>query len=183
VRRFFTLYFIPIIPLDLLGEYVECHYCHRSFTSEALQYDPGADQRRADMQIRTATRRALLSVLVADGKPSDAACDATVEAMRTVAGDTITRSDLAEMIEPTMKRASNATNDVAAMVEALDYAARERLLRATMTIALADGELSAAEEKQVRALAKAAGITEAHLAGIMVTAPRAAIAPPAPPSS
>ena len=27
VRRFFTLYFIPLIPLDLMGEYIECSTC------------------------------------------------------------------------------------------------------------------------------------------------------------
>jgi zinc-ribbon family len=27
VRRFFTLFFIPLIPLESLGEYVECQFC------------------------------------------------------------------------------------------------------------------------------------------------------------
>lgn len=27
VRRFFTLYFIPLIPLNSLGEYIECESC------------------------------------------------------------------------------------------------------------------------------------------------------------
>lgn len=36
VRRFFTLFFIPLIPLDLLLEYVECRRCYHNFRPEAL---------------------------------------------------------------------------------------------------------------------------------------------------
>ena len=179
MRRFFTLYFIPLIPLDLIGEYIECHYCHGTFKPEVLQYDPRSEQRRVDTQIRTTLKRALLSVLVADGAPSDAARNAALDAMRTVANDpNLTRQDIDTMVEPAMKRVTNPTNDVAAIIEALDYGAREGLIRAAIGIALADGAMNAAEEKQIRALAKATGITEAHLTGIMATASRISNASP-----
>jgi len=171
LRRFFTLYFIPLIPLDVIGEYVECHYCHGTFKPEILQYDPRADQRRVVTQVRTTLTRALLSVLVADGAPSEAARGAALEVMRSN-DSTLTRSDLEEMIDAALKRVTNPVNDVAAIAEGLDYAARENFIRAAVTIARSDGELSAAEERQIGALAKAAGITEAHLAGIVATSPR-----------
>jgi hypothetical protein len=37
VRRFFTLYFIPLIPLTLAGEYIECQRCTGTFKLEVLQ--------------------------------------------------------------------------------------------------------------------------------------------------
>lgn len=36
-RRFFTLYFIPLIPLQTVGEYVECGGCKGTFKPEVLQ--------------------------------------------------------------------------------------------------------------------------------------------------
>ncbi len=36
VQRYFTLYFIPLIPMDVLGEYVECHSCSERFDAEIL---------------------------------------------------------------------------------------------------------------------------------------------------
>jgi hypothetical protein len=36
VRRFFTLYFIPLIPLRTLGEYVECGQCRGTYKPEVL---------------------------------------------------------------------------------------------------------------------------------------------------
>jgi len=36
VRRFFTLYWIPLIPLDTIGEYIECLSCHGTFKQSVL---------------------------------------------------------------------------------------------------------------------------------------------------
>jgi hypothetical protein len=36
IRRFFTLFFIPLIPLDLLLEYVECQRCCHTCRPEVL---------------------------------------------------------------------------------------------------------------------------------------------------
>jgi hypothetical protein len=40
-RRFFTLYFIPLIPLDTVAEYVECQACRYTFEPSVLQYAGG----------------------------------------------------------------------------------------------------------------------------------------------
>lgn len=37
VRRFFTLYFIPLIPLQTLGEFVECAGCQGTYKMEVLR--------------------------------------------------------------------------------------------------------------------------------------------------
>lgn len=37
VRRFFTLYFIPLIPLRTIAEYIECDGCKGTYKPEVLQ--------------------------------------------------------------------------------------------------------------------------------------------------
>jgi uncharacterized Zn-finger protein len=37
IRRFFTLYFIPLIPLNTLGEAVECEGCGKLYNMEVLR--------------------------------------------------------------------------------------------------------------------------------------------------
>ena len=39
-RNYFTLYFIPIIPMGDLGEFVECQTCHTTFAAEVLKMKP-----------------------------------------------------------------------------------------------------------------------------------------------
>ena len=63
VRRFFTLYFIPVIPLGTAGEYLECNACAGTFDMEALNHDPAAE--RAEMFDRL-RRLSVLAMLFAN---------------------------------------------------------------------------------------------------------------------
>ena len=47
VRRFFTLYFIPLIPLDKVGEYVECSTCRNTYITRILEMSPVQTASRA----------------------------------------------------------------------------------------------------------------------------------------
>ncbi len=179
VRRFFTLYFIPIIPLDLVGEFVECNYCHGSYQMQVLDYDPRAEQKRTDSQMRTALNRGIIGVLIADGVPSEGERATALEVIRKVSLDTnMTRADLDAAVDSSIKRAGNPAGDVEAVAEGIPYPQREGYVRALLSVALADGELRPEEDRVIRALAKAVGITDAHLTGIMATAPRMFSAPP-----
>jgi tellurite resistance protein len=184
VRRFFTLYFIPVIPLDLVGEFVECNYCQGSYQMQVLDYDPRAQQKRIDSQVRTALNRGLIAVLIADGAPSEGESATALDVIHKISLDTnMTRADLDAAVDSSMKRSSNPANDLAAVAEEISYPQRESYLRAALSVALADGELSTEEDRVIRALARAVGITDAHLTGILATAPRMFNAnPPALPS-
>lgn len=39
-KRYFSLYFIPLIPMGDLGEFVECQTCHLTFRPEVLTVKP-----------------------------------------------------------------------------------------------------------------------------------------------
>lgn len=40
LRKFFTLYFIPVIPISSAGEYVECERCKSKYQPDVLSYNP-----------------------------------------------------------------------------------------------------------------------------------------------
>ena len=43
VRNWFTLYFIPLISLNVVGEYIECGACDNTYETEAVGYDANGD--------------------------------------------------------------------------------------------------------------------------------------------
>lgn len=49
VVKYFTLFFIPLIPLNTVGEYVECQGCHQAFKPEVRDYAPPS---QADQFVR-----------------------------------------------------------------------------------------------------------------------------------
>ena len=52
LNRWFTLYFIPCIPMGSAGEYLECTGCGGTYGMEMLSYDPAAEQAETHEQIR-----------------------------------------------------------------------------------------------------------------------------------
>ena len=71
VRRFFTLYFIPVIPLDKLGDFVECKTCRNSFRESILDYKPDAAEVKFDTEYQKAIRRVTIQMMLADGRVND----------------------------------------------------------------------------------------------------------------
>ena len=39
-KRYFTLYFVPLIPMGDLGEFVECQTCHMTYKTDVLTMKP-----------------------------------------------------------------------------------------------------------------------------------------------
>ncbi|ADB19040.1 hypothetical protein Psta_4393 [Pirellula staleyi DSM 6068] len=48
IRRWFTLYFIPVFPMYRAGEYIECGTCGATFGPEVLNYSPEPSQQVSD---------------------------------------------------------------------------------------------------------------------------------------
>ena len=64
VRNFFTIYFIPLIPLDIAGKYVECGSCRGTFDEEIKSYDPA-------IEMQTQMLRVMVMAALADGGVDD----------------------------------------------------------------------------------------------------------------
>ena len=44
IKRYFTLYFIPLIPMGTAGAHIECQGCGGTYAPEILTYDPEAER-------------------------------------------------------------------------------------------------------------------------------------------
>src|SRR5690242_11887298 len=82
VRRFFTLYFLPIIPLDLLGEYVECQECKDTYKPAVLTETPGAGKQAFEAEFHAAVKRVMVLMMMADGRVDEE----EIETIRLVFG-------------------------------------------------------------------------------------------------
>lgn len=67
VRTYFTIYFIPLIPMMVAGRYVECTSCSGSYGEEILGYDPEKERQETFMQLL----RVMITAALADGMVDD----------------------------------------------------------------------------------------------------------------
>lgn len=71
VSKWFTLYFIPIIPLGSEGTYIQCRSCAGTFDNRVKTYDPEDAKAEFEAKFDSAVARTALLVLSADGPVSD----------------------------------------------------------------------------------------------------------------
>jgi len=179
VRRFFTLYFIPVIPLDLLGEYIECQSCTSTYKPSVLSFDPKASEKREEAEFRQAMRRVLVLMMLADG----VADDSEIEAIQGILGKLEDRTVARSEIEAEITKAKNGSDDLThyckSMAGSLNDAGREMVVRAALLVATADGTFDESEKAALAKMATALNLSRAHFAGI-VTEVLTEVPPPEP---
>lgn len=168
VRRFFTLYFIPVIPLDKLGEYVKCKTCGETYQTGVLTFDPKAETARARAEFATHVRCLTVLTALIEGEPNRARLDALRRVNQEVSGTEATSAE----IERELSLARKGSLDIATYAKQhLDHMTdlgKETVIRAVLAVAMADGALSAREETEIGDLVRSLGMTTAHYRGVLL---------------
>lgn len=170
VRRFFTLYFIPLIPLDKLGEYVECISCKDAYKPSVLEHDPAANRERFEAEYQTTIRKVMMHMLLADGVVEDAEIDMAQQVYQKVSGQEISQSALREEIYLIRERQEPLADCLAAVRGHLNDEGKEMVIKAALYVALADGEFQQEEQNMLAEIGAALGMTHAHVQGVISSA-------------
>jgi uncharacterized tellurite resistance protein B-like protein len=166
-RRFFTLYFIPLIPLESLGEYVECQACKGTYKPEVLQYDPRKQQEAFRNAFHHALRRTAVTMMLRDG-PATAEETAVVTALLSESlRRPLSAADVSIEIDKATTDPRPLPAHLAEIAGELNSAGKEMLVRVAVRVAVADGPLQAAERALLQEVGVALQISSAHLNGIV----------------
>lgn len=161
-RRFFTLFFLPVIPLDKVGEVVRCQTCRVRFDLAVLSR-PTAAQLAGALPV---AMRAAAAVVLRAGGTSEAAVRAAVDAVHEAGGAGYdvagVQADLAQPVEA-------AAGPLHALAGHVTQEGCERYLANAVRIGLADGPLSPAERDALGWIASNLGMTPAHAHGVVST--------------
>lgn len=167
VRRFFTLYFIPLIPLDKLGEYVECLSCKDSYKTVVLDNDPAANQEQFEAEYQTAIKKVMMHILLADGVVEESEIAVAQEIYQKISGREISQSSLHEEIYRIRESGESLDDSLTAVRGFLNDEGKELVIKAAMYVALADGEFQQEEQQMVAEIGAALGMTKAHVQGVV----------------
>jgi tellurite resistance protein len=181
VRRVFTLYFIPLIPLDMLGEYIECQKCTSTYKITILAYDPQQASDAEEAEFQKAMRRVLVLMMLADGVIEES----EIEAIQTILGKLEDREITRAEVEAEIARAQAESNDIQAyckgMAGYLNDSGREMVVKAAILVAGADGKFDDSERYALAGIASALNMSRAHFRGLindLASAPPSAPAGP-----
>jgi zinc-ribbon family len=167
-RRWFTLFFLPVIPLNRVGEVVECATCRTRFNLDVLRL-PTAREMSAALPM--AMRTAAVAVLAA-GDPSDSAARArAVDAVRGYGMEDYDDEMLAVDLE---QPADDSMETIAQAGGQLTTEAREWFLAQVVRIAVVGGAIGNGERQVLHTVAGRLGMTPAHAVGVITTTEGAA---------
>jgi tellurite resistance protein len=162
-RRWFTLFFIPVIPLNQIGEIVECGACRGRFNPGALRM-PTAERMAAALP--AAMRAAAVTVLAA-GDPNDSA--ARGRAVETIRGYGVADFDDDALDAELAGGPYDVAQVIAEAGTQLTVEAREWFLAQLVRVALADGMIAEGERQALHEIAGRLGMTPAHAVGVIAT--------------
>lgn len=169
VRRFFTLFFIPLVPLDLVGEYVECSGCSGTYKPEVLSLGTPEHDERVMAEFQVAVRDVMIGMMWADGQATDDEVSTIARIYSQLTGSTIT----SEAIRTQARRRLVGNSDPVAIARRqapmLNPQGKELVIQAAWMVAVADGTLTKDEEKLLTDLGSALEMSRAHLRGVLMS--------------
>ena len=104
VRKFFTLYFIPVIPLNKLGQYVECFSCSDTYKLNILDYDPEKTSRAVEAEYHSAIKKVMIYMLLADGVIDNSEIRTTQDIYQNITGKNLSKGNVQREIEIVEKK-------------------------------------------------------------------------------
>lgn len=162
-RRWFSMFFVPMVPLWRLGHTVECRTCRARFPVSALR-TPTARQMAETL---AAGMRAAAALVLRAGDPADAA--ARARAIDTVTGYGEPDYDGDAVNADLALRRSFLEREVVLAGAQLAVEAKEWFLAQAVRIGLADGPLGEGERQALHAIADLLGMSPAYALGVIVT--------------
>jgi len=160
-RRWFALLFLPVIPLNAVGQHVRCTTCRTRYVTDVLGQPTTAQMQAALL----AGMRAAVSAMLRSGDPASPA--ARRRAIEAVIGSGVPDYDedmlMTDLGQP-LDALRPALNQVGAQ---LTVQAREWYLADVIQIAMADGPLTDGERHAARSIGIDLGMTQAQVIGVI----------------
>lgn len=159
-RTWFTLFFIPVIPLKQLGDAVECESCGTSFKPVVLTM-PTTSQ--LEDELLEAFLAAVVTVLRAN--PTPAAATAAVGALSSFAGHEWNEAQLETDVG--LLDVSDLAERLARLGDSLTEQGKERFLALCTEVAATGGVIDSDARAALDSIAGNLGMTAAHTRGVI----------------
>ena len=161
LRRFFTLYFIPVVPMDLLHEYVQCETCRGDFRMGVLQYDPEIERRARQEGVNAHYRAVVVHFARMANRSDPEFLDRVAQLIGSFAGGAVAGDDVAADLRQEPLDIIPAAERLGA---ALSERGREELMFSLVEVT---GPLDESRRQALVEAGRALGMSEAHVRGVL----------------
>jgi uncharacterized tellurite resistance protein B-like protein len=169
VTQTFSLFFVPVLPLGDLAEYVECQACDGTFKPEVLNYDPQDEQRAIVAEYQRAIRRVTVQMMLADGTLPEEAEPFIRSTYSDLCGIQLEHDAIAETISEIESDQVGLNESLRDLSASLNDHGKESVMQAAFSIATADFKIAPSEIELLKEIGSALRMTPAHVEGVIQT--------------
>jgi len=166
VTKFFTLYFIPLIPLERLGEYVECQSCKGTFVPRVLDYDPNKDKNEFQAHYEQAMRHSMVLIMLADGEIDAKEMEIVLKIINKFGHNNLTLEELENYVHQVQAKQEPVQTYLSKIGPSLNEHGKEIIVKCALSVAAADGNIGEKEIRMITEMAKIMEMPPSHLKGI-----------------
>lgn len=167
VTRYFTLYFIPLIPLGKLGEYVECQTCKGTFIPKVLDYDRDAQANDFLAEYEKAIKHSMILIMLADGEIDEGEMLTVHDIVNKFTHHDIELEQLRVEVARIQKNPEDISTYLKRVSPSLNEHGKELIIRCAFSVAAADGNIDDSELKLIQKMASIMDIPQAHLKQVL----------------
>ncbi|WP_284310323.1 zinc-ribbon domain-containing protein [Labrys miyagiensis] len=172
LQRWFTLYFVPIFPLQTLGERIVCSACNQAYTTAVLSYDPSQQEARRRDEILRQWHTAMIAIACAFGRPNEVQAEAVGTGMARIFQQQLNTSDILADCSgaPSGGMAEEEVlGRLADLPRSLAAVAKEDFLQSALDVLRAGSGDEQAQHDLLQRIGHLLGLSEAHVRGILAT--------------
>ena len=170
VRNYFTFWFLPVLPLRLKGEYVECQRCQCTFDTKVLQQP-------VDPEHIAAIKRVIFGMMLADRNVSAAEKTEARHIYEHVTGKSVTDAEIDAAVEAARSEKKSVYATLKKLAPRLNDQGKEYVLKAAFHVATAEGEYQRQEKQLVGLIGSAIGWSPSRVQDCIQALHRAASDP------
>ena len=159
------VFFVPVVELGSVAEFVECQHCGSQFTMEVLNLPTQASM---EQRLGITVRSAIAGMIRADSLETVAEKQAGRYVLQGLIGEAISDSEQRADLDTSDPRAAlSALSDLAPN---LTEQGKVQILEACVVVAASDGQIGDAEIEVLTEFADALGVPTQYLPGIVASA-------------
>ena len=170
VRRFVTLYQVPVIPLEQLGDYVECLSCRDTYKPKVLESTVDLSPKQFQAEYHAAIKEVMIRMLLSDGRNKSSEIEMLKNIYLKVTRKNIDSEELAQDIARVKNSTESMSKSLIRLQGNLNDEGKELVIQAAFYVAMADGDFQEEEQEFLAGIAMDLGMTPAHFQGVIGTA-------------
>lgn len=160
VRQFLTVYFIPLIPLHKVSEYIECERCKAQFSPESADLDAEAVRNMQQMATFESIRRVLVLIVSVDNVVTEAELAVVRDFTRTHLHVDVSQQQLVDELERLQAMELDVHEYIQEIAADLGPEEKDLLIYHAFLVASTDGQLSESCTEFLKQFPKLVGVSE-----------------------